>query len=233
VQAQKSLGYLSAFIVDEVALRRLDGIVREHSEGLTYQVVLSDGTVLLPPQFEDVLGLTNSASHKIRKISAETSYSAALRIDLSIDADGGWDKTLKFTVRGEEKNVVFVSGKLDEWASTVSQWYGLISFPRFWTAILQSYAVCGGILLIWVGNSSQWSLARRTVASVFGLVLITSAFALSLLRRWVFPPGIFAIGDGQRRLATFQTRQKVFKLGTILAPIGTVLLGMLANKLSH
>jgi hypothetical protein len=233
VQAQKDFGYQSAFIVDEAALRRLDGIVREHSEGLAYRVMLSDRTTLQPPQFEDVLGLTNSASREIRKISVETLYGAALRIELSIDADGGWSKTLEFTVRGEEKDVVFVSGKLEEWASTVTQWYGLISFPRVWMVIFQVYGSFAGVVLILTGDWLHWSLARRVVASIIGLVLIATAFALSLLRRWVFPPGIFAIGDGQKRLATFQTRQKVFTLETILAPIGTLLLGILANRLSH
>lgn len=214
--AQRELTYRSAFIVDETALKRLDGIVRDHSEGLTYRVKLSDGTILKPSEFNDVLGLTNTAAREIRSISIGTSYTAKpLHLEIAIDADMQVN-TLRFDIMGEEKDVVFVSGKLEEWAHTITQWYSFLALQTFGFAFIQFCMFTLGLIIIFMGERLLWSPTMQVVSTIFGLVVMGISFTLPLLRRWIFPPRIFAVGDGQgpscyisRPTEDFQTENSV------------------------
>jgi hypothetical protein len=233
VHANKDIAYERAFVVDEDALRRLNKIVTDQTSGLTYKVKLSDGTVLHPSDFEEILGLANISRRAIHKISGETAYQAPLRIEFSID-NSMWAKTIDFSVRGEEKDVVFASERLDEWASSVSQWYGFLCFPTGTTTSMQLGAWFGGVALLYLTSSLSHHLPALVPFTLFSaVVLILVSFSFGWVVKYVFPRGIFAIGGGVARLRTYENRQKIFSLGTIIAPIVTVLLGIVANKLSH
>jgi hypothetical protein len=231
VKAQRDVEYERSFVVDESALRRLDAIVRENSEEPTYRVKLSDGTVLEPSDFNEVLSVPNSSARKIREISVDSSYKSSLRIELSMN-DDKWVNTLKFTVRGEEKDVVFVVAKLDEWAGEVIQWYGRIAQSAL-GSVVSGFCYAVGMVLIFGSSWAKLSQRGSLISLFFGVCLLGLSFARGLLKRWVFPTGIFAIGGGVDRLKTFRARQKVFSVGTIVAAIAAVVLGIIANKLSH
>jgi hypothetical protein len=141
---------------------------------------------------------------------------------------------LNFSIRGDERDVVFVSDQLNEWASSVSRWYGFLCFPTGATTAIQLGAWFGGVALLYLTGllSSHWpALVPFTLLSA--VVLILLAFTFGWVVNYVFPRGIFAIGDGIARLRMYENRQKAFSLGSIIAPIATLLLGILANKLSH
>src|SRR5271169_5914415 len=146
MQAQKDRRYVVAFVVNDIALTRLNTIVSTYSETPSYRVSLSDGTVLQPSTFQELLELPNSSNRDIRKIDVDTPYSAKLRIELSVDADRFSD-TVVFTTRGEERDVVFVSGKLDEWVDSVSQWYGFYSVSSGSVMVIQGVLWALGLSL--------------------------------------------------------------------------------------
>lgn len=231
MQANKDTEYERAFVVDEGALRRLNKIVTDQAGGLTYKVSLSDGTVL-HPSFEEIFGLANLSGRAIHKISGETAYQQPLRIGFAID-NSLWAKTIDFSVRGEERDVAFVSDRLDEWASSVSKRYGFLCFPNGRMIGIQAAAWFGGAALIFLSGyySHRWP-TLTSVSVVLGLVLVISAMAFGWVVKYVFPRGIFAVGGGIARLQTYEKRQRRFSVGTIVGAIITVLLSILANRLS-
>jgi len=232
VQANKDIKYERAFVVDEVALKRLNKIVTDQAGALTYKVSLSDGTVL-HPSFEEIFGVANLSGRAIHKISGETDYRQPLWIAFSID-NSVWAKTLDFSIRGEERDVVFVSNRLDEWASSVSKGYSFLCFPNGRTIGIQIASWFGGVALLCLSSFfvNRW----RTLTSlslVLGIVLVVIAISFGWVVKYVFPRGIFAIGGGIARLQTYEKRQRRFSIGTIIGAIITVLLGILSNRLSR
>lgn len=231
MQAKKDITYSRAFVLDAPALQKLDEIVIKDSGAVSYEVRLSDGTVLEPANLDDVLSLPNPETRQIRRITVSGPYRAPLHINLSVQ-DDSFDDTVNVSIRGEEKEVVFVSRELDDWVASISKDYGFISITSTKTILVQMSMVAAGFLLFGIPSDRHWGAKSQVVATIMGAVLIFMAFCRTLFRRWVFPIAIFAIGDGVRRRKIYESRQNRFTLWAIGGVIVAFALSVLANKLS-
>jgi hypothetical protein len=233
VLATKDLHYDRAFVVDEESLRRLHKIVIEAEAEATYSVKLSDGVVLHPTDFEEIFGLPNSPTRSIQNITTRVAYQGPIRVEFSLDSSA-YTNTMDFSVIGEEKDVAFISDQLEEWAGSVSQWYSPICAKNPVTLAVGPISWTVGMISLIFGLTPDFPWPKlKPFVLLLAAVSLLLAMMFNRVVRYVFPRGIFAIGGGITRLRSYQSRQKVFSIGTILAPIVTVLLSILANRLSR
>jgi hypothetical protein len=232
MQAKKDTTYSRAIVLDEPALKKLDELMLKNSGAVSYEVRLSDGTNLEPAGLNDVLNLSNPENRRIRRISASGPYNAPLRVDLSVQ-DDSFDDTVNVSIRGEEKDVVYVSRQLDDWVGSISRKYGFVSIPKARNifALLAMFYVA--LALFTIPSQFHWTQRSQFVSAFLGAMVILTAVCVIFFARTVFPIAIFAIGDGVRRRQLYEARQSRFTVWAIAGVILAFALSMLANRLSH
>jgi hypothetical protein len=204
-----------------------------------YEIWCSDGSVLYPSSVDEIVAFANSPRRQVRRVLASTSYSKSPR--LKVDITNRWESgpTVEHGVTGEEKEVLYISDRLDEWALSVRQSYSLLAFSSAWTYALAGGAWTFGIVIQLAANvafhKSPPMISKSVLnwATLVGIFLLSTPFWAGRVRRWLFPAGVFATGDGAQRLHRLRTRQKWVSFGSLLAAIATIILGIIANRLSR
>jgi hypothetical protein len=143
-RTRKSKAYKMAFLLDETALRRLVDTVRDvvardeeraeqpelenfgPSNEISYIVTFSDGSSLECDTFEELVSLPNSRNRMINSISLATSERGQTRVELSFRAND-LDEAVYYDITGTERDVFFLSHKIEEQLTALRQWYTWIA----------------------------------------------------------------------------------------------------------
>jgi hypothetical protein len=248
-----------AYLLDAERLRRLEELLKESvtdhidaSESLLvpnreigYSVDFSDGTSRTFSSVEDVLGIENSPKREITSLSLSTPYfyepiRATIRFRQERNLAVSYDLT------GDDREVLSLSDKLDEYVLGLRQWYSPLTRFSFLGLLLVLYAgswVFANLLVAAdylipnllpfdsasggsTGGGSSVGLQGLFIGGVLALVALGLLF--DLLFRRAFPASTFAIGQGVDR----HKRLKAVQTAVVTCVLITIPVGLLINYLS-
>jgi len=217
-KAAKTRSIDMAFKVDAELLKRLTAILSEAGDSLEYTAKFSDGSTVQYSRIEEVIDQPNSARRAISSLIAEVAGEGkSAFVILRRNAA----PSVEYTVNGPQRDVLYLADKLDDWISTVSQWYSPF------ISKLQLIPVVIALVLPFVVAS----ILKRYYPSKVGLQSWFPIFGLvltSIAEYWafkLFPRGTFATGDGLRRAQ----RLHLFGVSVVLAFAVSFVAGVLAN----
>jgi len=248
-----SLRQLTELLTKEV-LEQLDVEESDRSErGIEYSVGLFDGSTISTNDLDEVIALPNSPRRAITSIELSTPYSSG-KIRATVRLRNEDIISITYDLRGEDKEVVALSDKLEENFLGLRQWYSFVGI-EFGLKLLVGFSLVFILLVICVGvivagtaypNFENFREEIRNLQSelkVFTLVtsvltvcaglflMSTLFFSLGTSSSWtgsLFPRGTFAIGQGVER----HKRRRRFRnivLTCILVPVPV---GILVNLIS-
>jgi hypothetical protein len=245
MSTKKSRYVRMAYLLDADKLRQLVSLLGENvtshidvsesplvnDKEIDYSVDFSDGTSRDFSSIEDVLNLPNSSKRRITSLSLSTPpfYSpirarVGFRQDRSIAAS--------YDLTGDDKEVLSLADKLDEYMLGVRQWYSpLTRFSFFWLLCF----LYGVVFVLWnltmgadylfpnllpieSSASSESSPGVQGVVVGAFLIIITVVWLLDWLFRATFPVSTFAIGQGIERHERLNKFRVIF-LTSVLLPI--------------
>ena len=216
----KSESFKSAFRVDPDALRRLVGLLdnevlrqielsKYRERVIEYVVELSDGSNLSTTDLEEVLNLENARRRHITAVSLATPYADSIRATVKLSNDS---PPITYNLRGDDKEVVSLSSKLDEHLTGLRQWYSVVaryslfgllaalSALVFFAAYVFLLADVVFPNLVTDGGASEADESRiqgTFIAATISVYVL--AFLLDRLRTLLFPRATFAVGQGAKR----------------------------------
>ena len=216
----KSEPFKSAFRVDPVALRRLVDLLEKEvlqqielskyrERVIEYDVKLSDGSNLSTTDLDEVLELENSRRRHITSIVLSTPYADSIRATVKLSNDS---PPVSYDLRGEDKEVVSLSSKLDENLIGLRQWYSFVArysvlgllFLLYALAFVAAFTLSAADAffpsLVPEGSGGSETSARDQfsfVLVVWSALLV--GLTLDVFRKLLFPIATFAIGQGAKR----------------------------------
>lgn len=244
-----------AYLLDAAKLRQLVELLKEHVTGhidvsesllvpdkeLDYSVKFSDETSRTFSSVEDVLSIPNSSKRTITSLNISTPlFYSPIRASVHFRQER--ILAASYDLAGEDKEVLALADKLDEYMLGVRQWYSpLTRFSLVWLIVLLPFVILVLVLVVAAvdyffpsslpirGTSSSESISGEILVSYGGTMLIVAGvwFIGWLLKR-VFPVSTFAIGQGIDRHERIGKIRAIVLTGVFL----TVPAGLLVNYLS-
>lgn len=213
------------------------------SESLEYTVRFSDKSSTTFDSADDVLNIQNSKEKRIASIWVESPYRDEPRIQVKIQNEIIYLDPIEYEVAGNEKDVFHASARLDEYFSGLRQWYSLIVNAGFKTYFIYGFIMLPIGILVSLGLASLLGINftndagnfgnsnasfRDKVLVIFwvlspGVVVVAGLSLLDRTRRWLFPNGTFAIGDGVERHNSTVLVRRVVGGGVVLALLVSLL----------
>jgi hypothetical protein len=127
----KSQNLKIAFLLDEHSLKRIDSVLKQEvSEEIKYALSCSDGSSFEFSSVEDVLNIPNTKERQINSISINIPWHQEPQVRMKFRAEG-YTSPIEYEITGGEKDVFYLSDKLDECISSLRQWYSTIAFIDF------------------------------------------------------------------------------------------------------
>jgi len=202
-QRKKEKEIRQAFLLDAAALHGLVEILIQISNPLEFTLKCKDGTSVSSKSLEEVLAFPNETPQIMTEITVSTPYSADKEGKVSLrNGEYAFFYSIKYEVRGQHKDVVYLSDQLEQWALGIRQRYS--PWPMLWPMLFSElyFPILGmylGLLLsfglsVKVASSQSFS---RVMHATFYIAMILPI--LWLLFRRFFPIGSFAIGSGKKR----------------------------------
>lgn len=216
-----------AFYLDEAALRRIVACVEEFQEVKGFDVAFSDESEICYETLNEVLQIPNVKPREITGITISTRSrddgDIYLKLDQAEYFGGQAFPPVYYSIEGEEKDVSFIAGKLDEVLAQAKSWYSSFAFRGLGLILLILLGVIFLLVLLGVidrvivsENDESTSNSGIYYALLVWLILIPVA---SWLQPKLFPAAVFAIGDGLRRYEQVKTIRRIV-FGTVLGGIG-------------
>jgi hypothetical protein len=244
--------YRRAFRVSSWDIERLVNLLGGDEKIRAIVVEFRDGSSTTLEHAGELGELPNPASRQIRRIWFESHPPAFLaqsdetpRLTIVELRDGG-PYGVAAHVSGEEKAVRDLSLQLEQWADSISPWYGALAYvDRTLLAggallLLGGVASVGlllGLLIAGSGPAEAWrslpslGVSARVAAGV-GLVLLAGALArVGLSRERYFPRAQFRFGQGEERCRRANRRRGWVVGATVAVALITTLAATIASAL--
>jgi hypothetical protein len=236
----KSNDHKIAFVLTETLLRDIASTISKElasadpsrevaAKPLQDDVELVESGEFATDSIEEVIGLPNSGSKRIKAIAVRTKYGAKPRVYLRF-RDVALVPNVTYRVTGEEKHAFYMSAQLDDLVVRARSWYSRLAHLDAIQAIL------GLLVILWVlatlgattlaltgafDNAGSTS-ARDTIVgngiALGGLaLLLVLGGVLNRARAWLFPAGIFAVGDDRNRVERLRFWRGFFGVSLIVA----------------
>lgn len=220
-----------AFIVGDKDLASLLGLIHADS-GASLKIYLADGTVYPEASMEQFTQLANSGGKRIVTIDFSMRTSGC-RASVEL-RDWSSDDTIQIYASGDEKEVLWVITRVNEWLTTITPWYHRIATIDFVESLFLSLVVIyvvvvplAVIVLLTRGLGTLTSPSQDRGGSLLiqllWFALLAFAGLLNFARSYVFPVAIFDIGGGMRRRKFAERLRTVFGLSFLAAVLSSVL----------
>ncbi|MFW5436241.1 hypothetical protein [Paenibacillus apiarius] len=223
-----------AYRIDEHRMKRIEKILLEANPELEYSIQCVDDSLIRFSSLSELFEYSNPKSREIKRISIETSWdSQNVRIEVNFSSNSY--SPIDFTVRGEDRDVIYYSHKIEEEVRSFQMWYSKIRFIDMSLMYIVSmvlsffgmlaYSAIFGFQKNTSSTSSDWS-------SILTYLIMLGLFLFSMLIEWIknrsFQVAIFEVGEGIAR-NKFKEKVRNFVVVTIAIPI---VLGVIVNYIS-
>jgi hypothetical protein len=222
-QATKTRSLSIAFVLDAESLRQLATVLGESGRDMQFTVKWADGTSVPYPSVEEVIQQPNSKENPIISLIAETSPEDSQSASIVFRKNP--DPTVEYTINGPQRNVVYLTYKLDQWVSTTRQWYSLFSQSGY--AALALLAACAAPIILWNYVVSHFfpNLPKDGTPEPWEKsVWIVGVWVFEGFSTKMFPKATFALGHGTRRHEAI----KSIRGALLYAVPSSIVLGLIA-----
>lgn len=245
VRSTKSRDIKYAFVVSANDLRRLDGLLSAINADREYEVELSDGSTLYCPTVAEVGGVANVKDRAIRSIVARTRGTSEPQAQVRLRSSP-WSfgnpslvvDPIAYSVTGEDKEVLYHSNRLDEFAASIRQWYTRAAYADYVLGFFLTTIAAAMALVLFAGSSHLPNANERTESDgriltvlIVSFLVLMLVLSLNALRNAVFPVATFAIGQGVARHNLLRSIRYVVATVVLLGLIVGILSGVLAARL--
>ncbi len=182
---------------------------------------LSDGSTVSPERVTDVADLKNDSGRLIEAMTVESTPppfafadAPSARVAI-VSLRRNRSATVRYHVSGDEREVMRLSRELDEWIGSVTPWYGRIATldgPRFAfgaALLVAAMALVAGSLFVLLGGVTGSPHAAGFVAATALLALLATGCGVAVMRGFLFPLVLFAVGGGEKRARQLGQRRAV------------------------
>lgn len=216
-----------AYVMDEESLRQVAGILFGISDQIEYTIECSDGSSIDYSLLDDVLAFQNPKNRRVTGLSLNTSWQQEPHIQMRFK--GRSAVPIEYTVRGEEKDVFYLSGRLDEAIAALRRWYSPVAYFDFMWAALVGFllgTIATLVVAAWTRRSGGESIRSDLLTLALFLTAILAVLALGALLNFVrnrlFPVAAFAIGGGAARYGLVVFWRRALGIGFVLALLASV-----------
>lgn len=234
--------YLSkAYACKPKDLHRLVHIAFRENNALRYEVECTDGSSLYPQTLDELLSLSNPAARAINKLTIRSGRKADTSILFVLENDDS--STGFYSVEGDDKDVYIISRDIEECLDAMTQHFSFFSVGEhtdLFSPIL--LYLCGGtslalLILIFVELLKR-PLESHEMAKLMNIILVWALFLVfslffTKIRKNLFPPVSFCIGDGENRFERNSSRRKQLGFSAIVALCVGIIGSLIANALTY
>jgi hypothetical protein len=212
----------------------------ETSPTTDYVIGCADGSSFKPSSLDEFFSFPNIDTRPIHTIALNTPWGRKPFVRITVTTASRHGGTISYSVDGDEKDVFYVADKLEEWIKSVWQDYSWLAIESSTTSLITG--VLGGAGLTILGIVVPLLFGTRYPrfvygAGVVGLLFLSMGYILKRVRKWAFPVGIFAWGNGFHRLNKYRGRQQRLNLLALVSFLFVFVVGiassMIANWISH
>ena len=210
MQASRDREFTHAFVLTSDELRKLVGALREGFPKITFVAQCADTMDRKFDNVDEVLAYENAPRKAIKRLRIRA-YGASIEHVCIIRLDNNEFRNISLSIIAPEKVIEDVSESLEERIASMTPWYKWVAAPSAWM-----WLTAGPVLLYFtiIPLSKMWMQGKLAIPdfstlSAPGYFLIALiAFVAALVvaerlfekfRRILFPMGVFAIGQGERR----------------------------------
>jgi hypothetical protein len=228
----KSRSFARTFCVRPANLEAAWNIVSEAGKDAGVKFWCSDGSIITSDGLETLLEFQNAKFRRIIRVDIENAYRSETRVAASFKGSFDLGPEVGYQIDGEDRNVIYLSNKIEEIFSGIWPWYSRITlFPKFLLSAVTAlifYIVSIAIFTMYYGKFSQIPNGILLLLG-FPLLAIATLSGVSAFYSidYMFPRAIFEIGAGTRRSAsaTFARRTVGGTLG--LGIVASLVAGLL------
>lgn len=196
MNAEKDRRIGKAFVLREREIQRICSLLERDGKDAEIKVECVGGLTLKPADVSALLDIPNVGDTEMQSISFRTPY-----IGLLIDQKAWimFDRTnsnpIRYSIEGEQEEVLKISRKFDEIVSLTSiagGWFSIDNVYQFILKLLIVWGVLVGVLIGVIFAIKNYHRAFCVTASVFLLVLLLE----QSIWKYFYPVGQFEIGKG-------------------------------------
>ena len=227
-----------SIIVTEEDLRLLSNMVTNDFADVRYEINTKDGANYVVTSLEDVLNYSNIESRKIKRICIEGNKEkdqlfVCPNISIALLDTSVYKESVVLSLsKMEEKDIVFYTQKIDEFAKRIKAPYWILHKDSFyWITGISLYVIIGFIYQLCTKHTE---VAGRIydlliLQGVSGACMLFSMFILQRIVSYFFPETIFAIGEQEKY------KQKKEKVRYIIFWVifVTLVLGILSSIIAN
>jgi hypothetical protein len=225
-EASKTRASNIAFLVDANALTNLENNILSEIKGtLEYKVKFSDGSTIKYPDADSIVGQPNSENRFI--ISILASVAGQPKCSAYVNLRSNPEPPVEYTVNGPQRDVIYLSAKLDDWIASCRQWYS----AAFSSSIGTGIAVAAFFIPFYLMTRvSEVFPAKKP--GLAGLIPLATLLIVGLIEYWIYkmlPRGTFAIGYGIKR----KEKYNYILSALIAAFVISILAGLFTAWIAH
>jgi hypothetical protein len=192
-----------AFQITTKEIQALWTAVSQNSSHAKLTFGCSDGSAIATTDADSVLKFPNSRTRSISRIEFDNGYGSDLRIRVVFESTAGFSK-IQYQLAGDDKAVLHKAREIEEIIETCRVWYSSIAASPFARgALTASFYFIGFIGSFWAFVALNHGTKGMPRILNYLPILLSPFYLVALLANrwipWMFPPAVFAIGDGIRR----------------------------------
>ena len=159
---------------------------------------------------DEVAQFPNSTERQMSSLSANTPWGKSPSVSMKFKNSTYYP--VEYEVRGPERDVFHISSGLEEFISTIRQWYSRIALLDYVMVIFGAISATWAFGVMYVAFYLIRGGHRQTTSppsrgnsdiSIFVYAIFISAVVLggllNVLRGWLYPVATFALGHGAER----------------------------------
>ncbi len=202
-----------------------------------FSVDCADGSAVKYDSVEDVLKLPNAGERRIERIRIATTEGSVAG---SVSLKDSYFGAIAYDISGPQRDVFYVAGQLEDCIAALRQWYSPIASANLPVYLLASVITMSLSMWLFASTITLYDpgvFIKKEMPLSEGLVVFLVLIASFVLvggtmfmaRKYLFPVGIFACGDGKNRY----DRLESVRLGVAVAFLISLLASIAAGKLLH
>lgn len=223
------VAYKASLLVDAAAFRRLDQMLAQVHPQRRYLVATADNQNTPVTDVEAFLSFAEAKAAPIVSLTIMTPEASQHDRGLAINMQSGERApTFQYAVYGDESDLFHLSGRVEEWLTSVKPWYAWLA-GRAVNALTISMFAWGVSMIVLASltiNSPALGSDQKTATlppwffiPLFVLLPVRSVWAR------MFPLAIFAVGLGARKADAAKTWRVTVGTGVILALVVSLVAG--------
>ncbi|EJW14872.1 hypothetical protein M5X02_29340 [Paenibacillus alvei] len=221
-----------AYKMDEARMKRIEKIMLQASPELEYSIYCADSSTRRFSNLSELFEYTNPKNREIIQMNIETAWDSR-DVRIEVEFTRNQNRPITITVRGEDKDVIYYSQKIEDEVRSFKLWYSRIRFIDFTllyiiAMVISFFAMLAYVAFFGIKTSTDASSDNSSLT----YLALTGLFLFTVLLEWIknktFPVALYDVGEGIARNKVLE-KVRYFVFGSIAIP---VILGVIVNYIS-